>query len=182
MRVKTLDLSVCALFVALSAVLSQITIPIGIVPINLTHISVFLAAGLLGSRYGTFSQIGYVFLGMVGLPVFTGFNGGLGVIFSPTGGFIFGYLACTFITAYIIERFGSSFKVLIPAMYAGWLVTYALGVPWFMAVTGTNSVTAAISACMLPFLPGDLAKTVLSAILINRLRPVFLKGMGRTAN
>jgi len=178
MRVKTLDLAVCALFAALSAVLSQITIPIGIVPINLTHISLFLAAGLLGSRYGTFSQIVYVIMGAIGLPVFSGLSGGMGVVLNATGGFIFGYIICTFVTAYIIERFGSSYKVLFPAMYAGWVVTYAIGIPWFMFATETSSLTAAVSACMIPFLPGDLAKTILSAVLINRLRPVFVKGLG----
>jgi len=175
MKVRTLNLTICGLFAALSAILSQITLPIGIVPIVLTHVSLFLAAGLLGVRYGTFSQIVYALLGAIGLPIFAGFTGGLGRILGPTGGFVIGYIVCTFVTAQMIERFGTSVKSLMLAMYAGWAVTYVIGVPWFMFVTGTDSLMGALSTCVIPFLPGDLAKTILCVWLIRRLRPIFVK-------
>jgi len=135
----------------------------------MTHISIFLAAGLLGAKYGTVSQAAYVLLGAFGVPVFAGFTGGLGRIAGPTGGFIIGYIGCAFITGLIIERFGKSLKALIPAMYAGWIVTYVLGLSWFIFVT-KMSLLAALPICVLPFLPGDLMKTILSAVLVNRLR------------
>ena len=165
---KTTQLVLCAFFAALSAVLSQIQIPIGPVPIALTHISIFMSAGLLGAKYGTISQLVYVLMGAVGIPVFSGFAGGMGVAAGPTGGFIAGYIGCALVTGLIIDRFGRSLKSLIPAMYAGWVVTYALGVPWFMHVT--NMPLAATLLYMAPFLPGDLLKTVLSAVLVKRLR------------
>ena len=62
-------------------------------------------------------------------------------------------------------------KALIPAMYAGWVVTYSLGIPWLMYYTGMN-FTAAALFCV-PFLPGDLVKTILSATIVNRLHPVI---------
>jgi len=166
---KTTDLVLCAFFAALSAVLSQISIPFGLVPINLTHISVFLAAGLLGARAGAVSQIVFVLLGAAGLPVFSGFQGGVGIIAGPAGGFIAGYIACAFVTGLLAGRFGKSMKALTAAMYAGWAVTYAPGLLWFMHVTNIG-LTAALAACVLPFLPGDALKTVLCAALINRLR------------
>jgi len=169
---KTKQLALCAFFAALSALLSQIIIPIGPVPIAMTHVSIFIAAGLLGAKYGAVSQIVFVLMGAAGMPVFTGLSGGLGIIMGPRGGFILGYIGCAFLTGAIIDRFGHSVKVLIPAMYVGWAVTYAAGIPWFMYVTGI-SLSAALPVCLFPFLPGDLLKTILSAALIRRLRPVL---------
>ena len=171
-KTRTAQLTFCALFAALSAILSQLFIPIGPVPIAMTHISIFLAAGLLGAKYGAISQIVYVLLGAVGAPVFAGFSGGAGILAGPTGGFLLGYILCAFVTGLLISRFGKSFKALIPAMYAGWVATYIPGVLWFMHVTNTG-LLAALPLCVLPFLPGDLLKTILSAVLINRLWPFF---------
>lgn len=170
----------CALFAALSAVLSQISIPIGPVPITLTHASIFIAAGLLGAKYGAVSQIVYVFMGAVGVPVFSGYSGGIGKILGPTGGFIIGYIVCAFVTGLIIDRFGTSVKILIPAMYCGWVVTYAFGVPWYMHVTHTG-LPEALLTCVVPFLPGDVAKTIFSSVLINRLSPVLQSKLRKAA-
>jgi len=170
-KLKTNQLVLCAFFAALSAVLSQLQIPVGPVPITLTHVSIFTAAGLLGAKYGTLSQFVFVLTGAAGIPVFAGFQGGMGVIAGPTGGFIAGYLGCAFITGLIIDKFGSSVKILIPAMCAGWVVTYALGIPWFMNYTNMHLIAALIF--MTQFLPGDILKTILSAALINRLRPAL---------
>jgi len=171
-KTRTTYLVLCAIFAALSSLLGQIAIPIGPVPVAMTHVSVFLAAGLLGAKYGTVSQIVYVLMGAVGIPVFSGFTGGVGTIAGPLGGFIAGYIGCAFVTGIIIDRFGSSLKVLFIAMYVGWAVTYACGIPWFMYVTGME-LYAALPVCLLPFLPGDLLKTILSAALVRRLRPVL---------
>ena len=169
---KTKTLLQCALFAALSAVLSQTAIPIGLVPITLTHISIFLAAGLLGTAYGTLSQLVFVLLGAIGLPVFSNFSGGFGIIAGPRGGFIIGYLLCAFVTGLIIDRFGASLKVLIIALLAGWLATYIPGLLWLMAQTNTG-ISSALSLYCLPFLPGDIAKSVLCIFLIARLRPIL---------
>ena len=169
-KAKTFALILCALFAALSAILSQIMIPIGPVPVTFTHVSIFIAAGLLGVKYGTLSQVVFVLLGAMGVPVFAGFTGGMGIVVGPTGGFIIGYIGCAFVTALIISRFGTSIKALIPAMCAGWVVTYSMGIPWLMHYTGLNFTAAALSC--VPFIPGDLVKTVLSVIIVNRLHPV----------
>ena len=168
-KTKTVEMVLCALFAALSAVLSQISVPIGIVPVNLTHVSVFTAAGLLGAKYGAFSQIAFVLMGCAGIPVFSGFMGGAGVIAGPTGGFIIGYVICAFVSGLLIGRFGKSMKALFLAMYAGWACSYVPGVFWFMHITGVE-LAAALPICVFPFLPGDAAKTALCAILVNRLR------------
>jgi len=178
MSIRTMAL--CALFAALSAALSQVSIPIGPVPINITHVSLFIGAGLLGAKYGALSQIVFVLLGAVGVPVFSGFSGGISVILGPTGGFIIGYIGCTFVTGLIIGRFGKSIKVSMLAMYCGWIVTYAFGVLWYMYIMQTG-IAAAFLVCVAPFLLADIPKTVLSAVLVNRLSPVFQKQVGKTA-
>ncbi|MDF2558451.1 MAG: biotin transporter BioY [Bacillales bacterium] len=174
---KTFDLVICSLFAALSGVLSQIAVPIGAVPINLTHISIFVAAGLLGAKRGFISQFIFVLLGAIGLPVFSKFSGGLGVLVGPTGGFIVGYLACAFITGFMIDRFGRSIKNLFIAMLVGIVVTYVLGISWFMYATKLDLVKS-LTICVYPFLLGDFLKIVLSTILVNRLYPLLKKKLG----
>ena len=170
MKVKQIVL--CAIFAALSAILSQVAIPIGVVPINLTHVSIFMAAGLLGAKRGALSQLVFVLLGAFGAPVFSGFTGGLERLVGPTGGFILGYILCAFAAGLIIDRFGVSVKVLVAAMLAGWVVTYVPGILWFMRQMEVGFVQS-LSLCVLPYLPGDAVKTVLCVVLIRRLRPAL---------
>ena len=164
-------LCLCALFAALSAVLSQLAVPIGPVPINMVHISVFTAAGLLGSKYGTVSQVVFVLMGAVGLPVFSNMSGGIGVIAGPTGGFIVGNVLCTLVAAFIISKRGRSVPSLIIAMYAGYVFTYAFGIPWMMHITGMELVPTLIF--MTSFLPGDALKVAVSVVLVRRLYTVI---------
>lgn len=171
-KIKTRELAMCALFAALTAVLSQISVPVGPVPVNLALISVFVAAGLLGARYGALSQVVFVLMGAVGLPVFAGFMGGISGVLGPTGGYIVGYIACAFVTGLITGRFGKSMKASVLAMCAGLIVTYTMGTLWYSYVTQTGFV-AALSLCVVPFLPGDALKIVLSAVLVKRLSPVL---------
>ncbi|WP_077613186.1 biotin transporter BioY [Clostridium sp. Marseille-P2415] len=178
-NMKTKNLVLCALFASLNALLSQISIPIGPVPINLTHISTFAAAGLLGAKYGALSQIVFVLMGAVGLPVFSGFMGGIGRILGPTGGYIIAYAVCAYTAGWIMERFGKSVKVMIAAMYTGWILTYAIGTLWYVYITHTNFITA-LTLCVIPFLLGDGLKTVLSMALIKRLNPVVSCGNMKT--
>lgn len=173
-NINTRTLVLCALFAALSGVFSQIAIPIGAVPINLAFVSVFIAAGLLGAKFGALSQLVFVLLGAVGMPVFSGFRGGLGVVFGPTGGFIIGYIACALMTGFIAEKGGRKIAVLIPAMCAGAVCAYFFGTVWFITVTGSDFMYA-LTVCVLPFLPGDALKAVLSSVLVNRLYAVLGK-------
>jgi len=170
-KIKIRDVVLCALFAALSAVLSQVSIPIGPVPINFVHFGVFTAAGLLGAKRGALSQIIFVLIGLAGAPVFSNFLGGIGVLAGPTGGFILSYILCAFIAGIIIDRFGISVKTLTIAFFTGWVITYLFGIPWFMYVTGMNLQSTA--AFMLQFLPGDVIKTILSIIVIRRLKNII---------
>ena len=168
-QLKTKELTLCALFAALTAILSQISIPIGPVPVNLAHISTFLAAGLMGSGLGALSPLIFVLLGAAGLPVFSGFHSGLAWIAGPTGGYIIGYIVSAYLTGWILERFGKrTVQSLVVSILSGFLVTYVFGTIWFTFITHT-SFSAALGLCVIPFLPGDLLKTCLVVVLVRRL-------------
>ncbi len=167
---KTKTMILCALFAALTAVCSMISIPLPFtpVPINLATLSVFLAGGLLGSKYGSLSQLVYVVLGAVGLPVFHNFTGGLAVVTGATGGYIIGYVAAAWLVGFLCEKIGRGFYKNILSMASGLAVCYTLGTLWFMYLTSTG-FAAALIACVVPFLPGDAVKIAAGAILVKKL-------------
>lgn len=167
---KTKRLILCALFAALTAVCSMISVPLPFtpVPINLATLSVFLAGGLLGSRDGAVSQAVYVILGAAGVPVFHSFTGGLGILTGPTGGYIVGYVAAAWLTGFCIERLGHRVHKYAVSMAIGMAVCYALGTLWFIYITSTGP-GAAMMMCVVPFLPGDALKILAASILVSRL-------------
>lgn len=180
---RTASLTLCGLFAAIMAVCSIITVPLGFtpVPINLGTLGVFLAGGILGRKYGTISIAVYVILGAVGIPIFAGFKGGLGVLAGPTGGYIIGYILAAFVVGLIVDFFlkddfgiGKQYLICVIAMVAGLFVCYLLGTIWFIVSTGTG-VWASLVACVFPFLPGDALKIVAATLLVRRLR-IILQG------
>ncbi|MDR1669464.1 MAG: biotin transporter BioY, partial [Oscillospiraceae bacterium] len=125
-----------------------------------------------GPWYGTASQIVFVLVGAAGVPVFTGFNGGIGILAGPRGGFILSYIVTALVAGLLIDRLGTKVWALLIAMAAGWVCTYGIGVPWIAWQTQTGLLPS-LSAYCLPFLPGDAAKTALCVFMIVRLRPVL---------
>ncbi|MBQ7885908.1 MAG: biotin transporter BioY [Clostridia bacterium] len=170
MRAKTTrQLTLSALLCALCAVLAQVQIPLPPVPISLALLSVHLCGALLGARWGAAAAGCYVALGAVGLPVYAGFCGGVSVLFGPTGGFLFGYILCAYAVGALTKRLGFTQRALWLAMAVGTLLCYGAGTAWFMLTTGT-SLAASLTACVLPFIPGDILKILLSAMLCLRLQ------------
>lgn len=171
MKVKGLTL--IALFAALMAVCSWITIPT-VVPFTLQTFAVFLAVGLLGGKRGTLSVLVYILLGAVGLPVFSGFSGGIGRLLGNTGGYIIGFLASSLIVWLITRIFGGGTVVLSLSMLAGLLICYAFGTAWFMVVytqaNGAASIGTVLSWCVVPFIIPDLVKIALAVVLTSRLK------------
>lgn len=168
-RKNSLPLVLSALFAGLTAVCSWINIPLFFtpVPVNLALIGPFMAGLLLGCKYGLISNIIYILIGALGLPVFAGFTGGIGSIIGPTGGFIIGYAACAFICGLAYGRLRQR-RILsvICIMIAGLACCYCLGLIWFMFLTG-SSLWAGLLSCVLPFLPGDACK-ITAAYLLSR--------------
>ena len=174
---RTYILTLTAMFAALTAAASWITVPVPLtpIPINLGTLAVTLAGALLGYRYGTLSVLIYILLGAAGVPVFAGFTGGVGHIAGPTGGYIIGYLTSAFICGLIMEALCAKKrdrKRLITAVALGSVLgtasCYALGTVWFMILTG-NGIVSSLSMCVIPFLPGDAIKTAAAVFLVTAL-------------
>lgn len=173
---KTKDLTHVALFAALLAICSWISIPSS-VPFTLQTLGVFMAVGLLGKKRGTLAVIVFLLLGLFGLPVFSGFKGGVGVLFGPTGGYLIGFIGTAYIMGSILERYGRSTASMLIAMVIGLLICYAFGTAWFMIVygkaQGSISLLATLSMCVFPFIIPDILKIIVSHLLIQKLYPLL---------
>ena len=173
----TRRLVLAALFAALTAVCSQLQIPLPPIPINLALFAVYLSGALLGARWGALSMAAYALLGAIGAPVFVGFGSGPAALFGRTGGYILGYVFAAGITGLLSRRWGFAFPKLCAAMTVGTAACYLFGTAWFMFLT-KMSLAASLSACVLPFLPGDAVKIALAALLTLRLRkPLHAMGI-----
>lgn len=169
---SALRLAAVALFAALTAAAAQFSIPAGPVPVSLATFAVYLAGGVLGSSGGAASQVLYVLLGAVGLPVFAGFRAGAAALFGPTGGYLIGYIACAGIVGAVSSKTGRKTGALVLSMILGTAALYFLGTVWFVFLTG-RGLWEALLLCVFPFLPGDAAKIIVCAMLAPRLGTAF---------
>ena len=171
-RISVYDLVMVALFAALIAVCAWVTIP-GSVPFTLQTMGVFLAVGLLGGKRGTAAVLVYILLGAVGMPVFSGFSGGVGRLLGTTGGYIIGFLVAALAMWALEAIFGRAKWVLPVSMLLGLLLCYAFGTVWFLVLytqtKGAISVVSVLSMCVIPFILPDLMKIALALLLTNRL-------------
>lgn len=165
---KTRLMILSALFTALCAVCAQIQIPIQPVQINLALLAVHLTAAMLPPRYATFSLAAYLLLGAMGLPVLTGFRGGVGVLLDRTGGYMLSYVLCALVESWLIHRKPTGKVRMVLAMALGTLLCYTIGTLWFMMITATPLWTS-LMLCVLPFIPGDAAKVAIAIDLTRRL-------------
>lgn len=168
------DLTLAALFAALAAICSQIQIPTPIAPVNLALFAVYLAGALLGRRRGVTALLVYLLLAALGAPVMAGFTGGLGVLLGKTGGYALGYLPAAWCTGLAAERYEGRLLPLAAGMAVGCLLCYLLGTLWYMFLSGLG-FAACLSWCVVPFLPGDVIKILLAAMMAGRLRPALQK-------
>lgn len=159
----------CALFTALTAVFSQIAVPMPWgVPINLALFAVYMAGSMLGAAWGAASQLVFLCLAAVGVPVMAGFQGGAAAVFGKTGGYAIGYMLAAALTALLAKVWGRGFGALCAAMVVGCAACYLLGTLWFMVLTGAGLANA-LAWCVLPYLPGDAVKIALAALLTTQL-------------
>jgi len=174
----TKDTVLIALFAALIVVLSLLPpIPLGVIPapITLQTLGVMLAGAMLGPWRGLLACLLYMALWMIGLPVLPGGRGGLGVLAGPTGGFLLGMLAGSFVIGLIAKRFASATSrtaqlagYFIACVVGGIVMIYAVGIPWLAMVTGMGLQKAMWGS--LAFLPGDLLKAAATAVIAYRVR------------
>lgn len=166
-----------AMFGALTAVGSFMVIPLQPVPITLQTLFTGLAGVLLGGYTGALSQIVYVLLGVIGLPVFAGGKAGIGTLFGPSGGYLIGFVVGAYVIGRITEiKRDAGFTWILVALVAGNLVIYSLGTLQLSLVTHFSLIKS-LSVGVLPFLIGDVLKMFTAAWLALKLRQNF-KALG----
>ncbi len=175
-RLSVRDLCYVSVGAALIAVCSWLSLPFT-VPFTLQSFAVCLIAALLGWKRGVLSAAEYMLLGAAGLPVFSGFKAGIGVLLGVTGGYILGFLLTALVIGLSAERFGLRPLPLALGMALGMLLCYACGTIWFVIVytrsSGAIGVLTALNLCVFPFLLPDAVKCALAIVLALRLRPLL---------
>ena len=173
---QTKDLVYVALCAVLMAVCSWINIPSAI-PFTLQTFAIFCTLGLIGGKRGTASILVYLLLGALGLPVFAGFSGGVGILFGITGGYLLGFILMGLVY-WLGERLGKRKRIVeIGSMVLGLVLCYAFGTAWFMFVyarqSGAVTLATALAWCVIPFIVPDLVKMALAVLLSQKLRKVL---------
>ncbi len=155
-----------ALVTAITCILAPLSVPIPIspVPITLTNLVLFISFFVLEWKDALLSYIIYILIGLAGLPVFSGFSGGIAKLAGPTGGYLIGFVFLILIAGIIIDRFPHRKLPAIIGMVLGMAVTYLFGTVW-LAVQMELSFTAALSVGAFPYLPGDAAKIMIAVIV-----------------
>jgi biotin transport system substrate-specific component len=174
-RMDTRDITMIAVCTAMMAICSWISVP-ATVPFTMQTFGVFLCVGLLGGRRGTLAVSVYLLLGAVGLPVFSGFTGGLGHLFGATGGYIIGFLFSALVMWLIEHLHGRNLKTLVLSMIAGLITCYAFGTAWFMVVfakdSGSVGLMTALGWCVFPYVVPDAVKIGLATVITRRVRQI----------
>lgn len=175
-RENTRDMVYIAMFAVLIAVCSWISVP-ATVPFTLQTFGVFVTVGVLGGKRGSLSVLVYLLLGMIGVPVFAGFSGGIGCLLGSTGGYIIGFLFSALVMWGMEIAFGKSRFVLVLSMILGLMVCYLFGTVWFMTVyartTGAIGVMTALGWCVFPYIIPDGIKIVLAMILCKKVAQII---------
>lgn len=183
-KLRALDLTLAAMFVALMAIGANIStiapfLHVGGVPITLQTFFAILAGAILGSRLGSIAMVVYMLVGLVGVPVFADFTGGLSIIIRPTFGFILSYILAAFIIGKIVET-KKSLPAFIIASLIGMAVNYLFGTNWmYFAYKLWGAAPEGFSykmawLWMAAPLPKDLILSVLAGIMAHRLEKTVL--------
>lgn len=169
---------------AFICIAGPLTVPAGPIPLSLATFAVYLAGAVLGRKQGTLAVALYLLIGIAGVPVFSGFSGGFQKLAGVTGGYLVGYLFCAFITGLgsgrPAQKSPRPLPVMILCMAAGTVALYAFGTAWFVIQTG-NALGAALTLCVLPFLPGDTVKIIAAALIAVPVRKA-LDNMNKAAS
>lgn len=154
-----------AVMAAVICVLGPLSLPIGVIPITFTNLAIMLIVYVLGRFKGTASTAIYLLIGIIGIPVFSGFSSGPAKLFGPTGGYLFGYLFLAYIGGLFVDKFEGKIYMHVLGFLLGTAVLYGFGTAW-LAIQAHMSFKAALMAGVVPFIIGDLVKMAI-AILVG---------------
>lgn len=167
-------LAMTAVMAALIAAISPFAIPIGPISITLCTLALYFSPYILGWKRASLAALVYIMLGMVGMPVFSKFQGGLGVLMGPTGGYILGYIPMVVLVGLVIRLAPQNRVLQFLGMIGATAVLYAFGTVWYMILSG-NDLAFAMKWCVVPFIPLDLVKMAIAMLLGPVLRERLVK-------
>ena len=156
------------MFACIISFLAQIRINLpGLVPITLQTLGIYLVSCTLKPKLALITVIVYLSMGIIGLPVYTGFQAGISTIVGPTGGYLGGFIVMVLIISLINKNDHARTKIL--AMIIGTIACYIIGTVWFIYLTNNSYITA-LTLCVLPFIPGDIIKILIACSLSTKLK------------
>ncbi len=177
------DIAECALFVALMTVGSNVSIPFFPVPLTFQTVICVLSGLLLGWKKGIVSMSVYCIAGLIGVPLFSGFGGGVAYVLKPTFGYIIGFIASAFTAGILGGRKGLPFWRYVVAALAAFAVNYAVGIPYFALIwqfyLNSPSLGKYVVEYNLLYMPKDLVLCVFAALLAWRVLPLIHRGRER---
>lgn len=154
------DMTATAVFTALLCILAPMSIPIGPVPVSLTNLVIYISLYVLGMKKGTLSYLLYMLIGLIGLPVFSGFGGGSAKLFGPTGGYIIGFIFIALIGGFVIEHYRSNYILHFITYVLTTALCYTFGTVWFVLIMDCT-VLYALTVCVFPFIIVDICKIII---------------------
>ena len=163
------NIAVISVMTAVTCILGPLSLPIGVVPISLTNLAIYLSLYVLGRNRGTISYIMYLLIGFIGVPVFSNFSAGAGKLLGPTGGYLIGFIFMAVISGYFIDKWTSKVVICMAGMILGTIVCYGFGTAW-LAYQANMDLKSALWAGVIPFIPGDLAKMAVAAVIGPKVR------------
>ena len=161
-QTKTKALILVAMCASIICLLAQVTIPLPLIPMTGQTLAIGIVATILGSRYSTITVIVYLMLGLIGLPVFSHFTGGLGILFGPTGGYLIGFIPTAFLIGLWLEKTSYTYVQAFMANMIGMCITLIFGAVWLKLITEL-SLHEAVATGIFPFLPVGIIKAFLAA-------------------
>lgn len=173
-KTNVYPLAMTAMMAALIAVVAPFSIPAGRVSFTLCTLLLYISPYILGWKRASLATLIYILIGMIGLPVFSGFKAGLGVLVGPTGGYILGYIPMVILGGLAIRYFPQNRVLQLVGMIFATAVLYTLGTVMFYILMDTT-LKAALLNCVLPFIPFDLGKMVIAIGLGPVLRERLVK-------
>ena len=166
-KLTTYQMAVTALMAAALCVLGPLSVPIGAIPISLSNFVICLTAWLLGPKFGTLSVAVYLLIGLVGVPVFSGYGAGIAKLAGPTGGYLVAYPLMALVLSLVCQHFKGFVPRLVGVILAV-AVCYTFGTAWFMFMSG-NDLATSLAWCVTPFVIPDLIKGVCALLLAKAL-------------
>lgn len=159
----------CALMAALMCALCPLSVPIGPVPVSMSILVILITVYVLGTKGALISYSVYLLLGAMGMPVFSGFQGGLAKLAGPTGGYLIGFLPMILISGIFLKRHEDKWVMPVIGMVIGIAVDYLFGTAWFVVMMQCE-VWYALTVCVFPFIAVDLGKILVASVFGQLIR------------